>query len=57
MSVLGIVLIVVLVLVFFGGWSGDPRLGGHGYGWGNIGVGVPGILLLIVIVLLLTGRL
>ena len=49
---MGIVLLIILLLIVFGGL---PNLGLHSYGYGPSGVG--GILLLIVVVLLLTGRL
>ena len=49
---MGIILLIVLLLVVFGGL---PNLGLHSYGYGPSGVG--GILLAVVIVLLLTGRL
>lgn len=49
---MGIILLIVLLLVVFGGM---PNLGFHSYGYGPSGVG--GVLLLIVVVLLLTGRL
>ena len=55
MSLLGIILIVFLLLVLFGGFSGWG--GSYGYGFGNIGIDLPGILLVILIILLLTGRL
>ena len=49
---MGIVLLIILLLIVFGGL---PNLGLHSYGYGPSGVG--GILLLVVVVLLLTGRL
>jgi Protein of unknown function (DUF3309) len=49
---MGIILLVVLLLVVFGGL---PNLGLHSYGYGPSGIG--GVLLLVVLVLLLTGRL
>jgi hypothetical protein len=54
MSPLGLILVVVLILVLFGG-IGGPYLGApwpHGYGWGNGGIGVIGVILIILIVLL-----
>jgi hypothetical protein len=49
---MGIILLVVLLLLVFGGL---PNLGLHSYGYAPSGVG--GILLLVVLVMLLTGRL
>jgi hypothetical protein len=49
---MGIVLLILLLLVVFGGL---PNLGFHSYGYAPSGIG--GILLLVVVVLLLTGRL
>jgi uncharacterized protein DUF3309 len=49
---MGLILLIVLLLVVFGGL---PNLGFHSYGYGPSGIG--GILLLVVLVLLLTGRL
>ncbi|MGD0192801.1 MAG: DUF3309 family protein [Rhizomicrobium sp.] len=54
MSILGIILIVFIVLLLFGGVSG--RFGGYGYGYGNGGVGILGVVLIVVVVLLLMGR-
>jgi hypothetical protein len=60
MSPLGIILLVILIIILLGGigphfYSGAPWQ--PGYGWGNGGIGLVGILLIIVVVLLLTGRL
>ncbi len=49
---MGLVLLIVLLLVVFGGL---PNLGYHSYGYWPSGTG--GVLLLIVLILLLTGRL
>lgn len=49
---MGLILLIVLLLVVFGGL---PNLGYHSYGYGPSGIG--GVLLLIVVVMLLTGRL
>jgi hypothetical protein len=49
---MGIILLIVLLLVVFGGL---PNFGYHSYGYGPSGIG--GVLLLVVLVLLLTGRL
>ena len=52
---LGTILLILLVIFLFGGFSG--RFGGYGYGYGNGGVGVIGVILIIVVILVLTGRL
>ncbi len=52
---IGTLLLIVLIIFLLGGFSG--RFGGPGYGYGNRGNGLIGVLLIIVIVLLLTGRL
>lgn len=49
---MGILLLIVLLLIVFGGL---PRLGLHSYGYGPSGIG--GVVLLVVVLLLLTGRL
>jgi hypothetical protein len=49
---MGLLLLIVLLLVVFGGL---PTWGYHSYGWGPSGLG--GVLLIVVLVLLLTGRL
>jgi hypothetical protein len=51
----GTVLIIILIVFLFGGFSG--RFGGYGYGFGHGGNGLIGVLPIIVVVLLLTGRL
>lgn len=52
---LGTILVIVLIIALLGGFSG--RIGGPGYGFGNRGNGLIGLVLIIVIVLLLAGRL
>jgi hypothetical protein len=59
MSLIGIVLIVVLVLILFGGigphfYTGTPWRAGYGFGAG--GVSVIGLILIIVLILALSGR-
>ena len=50
------ILIVVLVLAFFGGIAG-PNWGWQpGYGYGNQGIGGIGLILLILVILYLTGH-
>lgn len=51
---LGLVLIIILAIFLFGGFSG--RFGGYGYGYGHGGVGLIGGILLVVVVLMLVGR-
>jgi Protein of unknown function (DUF3309) len=48
----GLVLLVILILLLFGGL---PTWGYHSYGYGP--VGIVGVLLIVLVVLLLTGRL
>jgi len=55
MSLLGIILIVFLLLVLFGGFSGWG--GSHFYGTGNYGGIGLGTVLVIVLILVLLGRL
>ena len=50
----GLILVIMLVIFLFGGFSG--RIGGYGYGYGHRGIGIVGIILIIVVVLLLLGR-
>jgi hypothetical protein len=52
---LGLILIIILVIFLFGGFSG--RFGGYGYGYGHGGMGIIGIVLIVLVVLLLMGRL
>ena len=49
---MGLILLIVLLLVVFGGL---PTWDYHSYGWGPSGIG--GVLLLVLLILLLTGRL
>jgi hypothetical protein len=52
---IGLIIVILLVIALFGGFSG--RFGGYGYGYGHGGVGVLGVVLIVVVVLLLMGRL
>jgi Na+/melibiose symporter-like transporter len=52
---LGLILVILLVIFLFGGFSG--RFGGYGYGYGHGGIGIIGIILIIIVVLMLMGRL
>ena len=59
MSPLGIVLVIILILLLFGGigphfYSGLPYRAGYGYGYG--GIGVVGAILIIVLIAALMGR-
>ena len=51
---LGTILVIFLIVLLLGGFSG--RFGGYGYGYGHGGVGLIGIILIILVVLLLMGR-
>jgi len=51
---LGIILIVFLVILLAGGFSG--RFGGYGYGYGHGGIGVLGTVLIVIVILMLLGR-
>jgi hypothetical protein len=51
---LGLILVILLVIFLFGGFSG--RFGGYGYGYGHGGVGIIGTILIIVVILMLLGR-
>jgi hypothetical protein len=60
MSPLGLILVVILVAVLLGGvgphfYQGAPWR--PGYGFGNPGIGIVGVILIIVLVLWLTDRL
>lgn len=50
----GTILLIALVILLFGGFSG--RFGGYGYGFGHGGVGVLGTVLIVIIVLMVLGR-
>lgn len=51
MSTVGIVVLVVLLLLFFGAW---PAVGFVNYGYGPSGL--VGLLVIVLIVLIVTGR-
>ena len=55
MSTLGIILIVLLVLLLFGGWAGRGSYGSNAY-YGP-GLGLLGLLIVIALILVLTGNL
>jgi hypothetical protein len=54
----GTILIIILIIVLLGGFSGPyiGRPGLYGYGFGHTGIGIVGILLIVLVVLLLLGR-
>jgi len=51
---LGLIVLIILIALLVGGFSG--RFGGYGYGYGHGGVGVLGTVLIVVVVLMLMGR-
>jgi hypothetical protein len=56
-SPLGIVVVILLVLILFGGFAG-PRFNPnwqYGYGYGNGGLGIVGVVLAIFVILWLLG--
>jgi hypothetical protein len=53
MSTLGIILIVLLILLIFGGWAGRGSYGSNAY-YGP-GLGLIGLLIVVVLVLVLVG--
>jgi hypothetical protein len=55
MSTLAIILIVVLILIVFGGWAGRGSYGSNAY-YGP-GIGLVGLIIVIVLILVLTGNL
>ena len=53
------IVVVILIIILLGGvgptfYQGAPR--GPGYGFGNSGLGVLGVILIIVLILALLGR-
>jgi hypothetical protein len=55
---MGLILLIILILFLVGGLAPWGPYSGpyHGYGYGNGGIGLGGILLIILVVMLLTGR-
>ena len=39
---LGLILLIIVIILLLGGFSG--RFGGHGYGYGNRGIGTPTVV-------------
>ena len=52
---LGTILIILLVIILLGGFSG--RIGGYGYGLGHSGMGLFGVILIVLLILVLLGKL
>jgi Na+/melibiose symporter-like transporter len=52
---LGTILVIILIIVLLGGFSG--RLGGYGYGYGHSGMGLGGVILIVLLILVLLGKL
>ena len=46
---LGLILIIVLLIILLGGYSG--RIRGYGYGLGHSGMGLFGVILIVVAIL------
>jgi hypothetical protein len=58
MSPLGLILIIILIVVLFGGGLG-PRIGApwqYGYGFGNQSIGILGVILIVILILWAMGR-
>jgi Protein of unknown function (DUF3309) len=52
---LGMILVIIMIIILLGGFSG--RLGGYGYGMGHSGMGLGGVILIVLIILWLLGKL
>ena len=52
---LGTVLVIILLIILLGGYSG--RFGGYGYGMGHSGMGLGGVILVVLLILILLGKL
>ena len=56
-SPLGIVVVILLILILFGGYAG-PRFNPswqYGYSYGNSGLGIVGVILVVFLLLWLLG--
>jgi hypothetical protein len=56
---MGLILLIILVPLLFGGLGG-PYIGapwGPGYGLGHGGTGILGVVLIVILILVVTGRL
>ena len=51
---LGTVLVIILIIILLGGFSG--RFRGYGYGRGHSGMGLIGVILIVVLILVLLGK-
>lgn len=51
---LGLILVILLVIFLFGGFSG--RFGGYGYGYGHRGIGCIGTILIVIVALVVLRR-
>ena len=57
MSGIGLIVLILVIMLLFGG-VGAPYFGGsYGYGMGHGGIGLIGIILVVVVLLMLSGRL
>ena len=52
---LGTILLIILVIILLGGFSG--RIRGYGYGRGHSVMGLGGVILIVLLILLLLGKL
>jgi hypothetical protein len=51
---LGTILVIILIIILLGGFSGRVR--GYGYGYGHSGMGLLGVILIVLLILLLLGK-
>jgi hypothetical protein len=51
---LGTVLVIILIIILLGGFSGRVR--GYGYGYGHSGMGLVGVILIVLLILVLLGK-